>query len=361
MFLGASDIAYDNIISLDNLLGAWEEFLYGKRKRKDVQVFQYDLMNNIFELHNDLKNKSYIHGCYEALTISDPKPRNIHKACVRDRLLHHAIYRHLYPFFDHKFIYHSYSCRRNKGTHKALTAFTKMASKVSANDTKICWVLKCDIKKFFASIDHQILLGILHKHISDNDIHWLLGQVVNSFQTCPAKGLPLGNLTSQLLVNVYMNEFDQFTKHTIKAKYYIRYADDFVVLSQDKNYLLDTLQSMRTFLSDRLALQLHPKKVSVETLSSGVDFLGWVHFSHHWVLRTSTKRRVKKGMSGQDQQSPAVQSYLGLLKHGNTYELKISLAKITLFFYDSRASGSYGYGLFLPLQNLNFKHGKRIT
>lgn len=322
VFLVASDIAYDNIISLDNLLGAWEEFLHGKRKRKDVQVFQYDLMNNIFELHNDLKNKSYIHGSYEAFNILDPKPRNIHKACVRDRLLHHAIYRQLYPFFDSKFIYHSYSCRRNKGTHKALASFTKMAREVSANDTKICWVLKCDIKKFFASIDHKILLDLLQKHIKDENILWLLEQVIVSFHTESSKGLPLGNLTSQLLVNVYMNEFDQFMKHTLKVKNYIRYADDFGVLSQDKNYLLHTLQSMRAFLSDRLALQLHPKKVSVETLSSGVDFLGWVHFPHHRVLRTSTKRRVKKGVLGQDQQSPAVQSYLGLLTHGNTYKLK---------------------------------------
>lgn len=182
MFLGVSDITYDNIISLDNLFDAWEEFLRGKRKRKDVQFFQYSLMNNIFELHNDLTNKVYAHGGYKAFNISDPKPRNIHKACVRDRLLHHAIYRQLYPFFDSKFINHSYSCRRNKRTHKALSSFIKMAREVSANDTKICWVLKCDIKKFFASIDHKILLDILQKHIKDEDIFWLLGQATYGFQ-----------------------------------------------------------------------------------------------------------------------------------------------------------------------------------
>lgn len=279
-------------------------------------------MNNIFELHNDLKNKVYAHGSYEAFNITDPKPRNIHKACVRDRLLHHAIYRQLYPFFDSKFIYHSYSCRRNRGTHKALAAFTKMARKVSANDTKICWVLKCDVKKFFASIDQKILLNILRKHIRDENVLWLLSQVIVSFQTESGKGLPLGNLTSQLLVNVYMNEFDQFMKHKLKAKYYIRYADDFVLLSQNKSYFVDTLQSIRAFLSDKLAVQLHPKKVSVETLSSGVDFLGWVHSSYHRVLRTSTKRRVLKGVGGKGLDSPTVQSYLGLLTHGDTHKLK---------------------------------------
>jgi len=322
VFPESPNITYDNIISLDNLLDAWEEFLHGKRRRKDVQVFQYDLMDNILELHNELKDKTYTHGNYEAFNILDPKLRNIHKACVRDRLLHHAIYRLLYPFFDHKFIYHSYSCRRNKGTHKALDAFTKMTRKVSVNHTKTCWVLKCDIKKFFASIDQKILLDILQKHIKDKDVLWLLGQVIDSFQTQTDKGLPLGNLTSQLLVNVYMNEFDQFMKHELRAAYYIRYADDFVVLSRDRRYLLDTLQSMHAFLSDKLALQLHPKKVSVETLSSGVDFLGWVHFPYNRVLRTSTKHRVRKGIAGRDSDSPVFQSYFGLLSHGNTIKLK---------------------------------------
>jgi retron-type reverse transcriptase len=328
VFLSVSDITYDNIISLDNLLGAWEEFLDGKRKRKDVQVFQYDLMNNIFELHNDLKNKTYTHGSYEAFNISDPKPRNIHKACVRDRLLHHTIYRQLYPFFDSKFIYHSYSCRRNKGTHKALASFTKMAREVSANDTKICWVLKCDIKKFFASIDHKILLDILQKHIKDEDIFWLLGQVVVSFQTEPDRGLPLGNLTSHLMVNVYMNEFDQFVKHNLRAEHYIRYADDFVVLSQNHDYLLEVLQVIHNFLEDRLVLRLHPNKVSIETLASGVDFLGWVHFPHHRTLRTTTKHRVQKGVIGREVNSHTTQSYLGILKHGNTYKLKTDVLSL---------------------------------
>lgn len=243
----APDITYHNIISLDNLLGAWEEFLHRKRKRKDVQVFQYTLMDSIFDLHRDLKNKTYKHGTYEAFNISDPKPRNIHKASVRDRLLHHAIYRKLYPYFDKKFIYDSYSCRVGKGTHEAIQRFKNFSVIVSKNHTKTCWVLKCDIKKFFASIDHKILLDILQKHIRDEDVLWLLGQVINSFQIQPNKGLPLGNLTSQLLVNVYMNEFDQFMKHELKAKYYIRYADDFVVLSRDKEYLVELFWDCANF------------------------------------------------------------------------------------------------------------------
>ena len=208
--------SFDTIISVENLLLAWGEFLRGKKGRKDVQEWQMHLMDNILDLHHDLVAKTYSHGPYKAFNISDPKPRNIHKATVRDRLLHHALYRVLYPVYDPTFIAHSYSCRVNKGTHRALDAFTKMARQVSHNHTKTVWVLKGDVWKFFASIDHAILLGILSRKISDPDTRWLLERGVTSFETRPCKGLPLGNLTSQLLVNIYMNEFDQFAKKVAK-------------------------------------------------------------------------------------------------------------------------------------------------
>jgi len=198
-----------------------------------------------------------------------------------------------------------------------------MSRRVFANQTKTCWVLKCDIRKFFASIDHPVLFRILERQIFDTDVWWLLGQVITSFQTQPGKSLPLGNLTSQLLVNIYMNEFDQWVKHTLKAKYYIRYADDFVFMSQDKRYLETILRQVSRFLEVTLLLQLHPNKVSISTIASGVDFLGWVHFSHHRVLRTVTKRRMFKNIRGFREDSPTAKSYLGLLKHGATYNLKI--------------------------------------
>ena len=143
--------SFEDIIGTENLLGAWREFLKGKRSKNDVQEFSFRLMDNILSLHNDLARHAYEHGAYKAFNISDPKPRNIHKATVRDRLLHHAIYRILYQFFDKVFIPDSYSCRKGKGTHKALNRFRAFAYKVSQNNTKTCWVLKCDVKKFFAS------------------------------------------------------------------------------------------------------------------------------------------------------------------------------------------------------------------
>jgi retron-type reverse transcriptase len=313
--------SYQHIISLENLLLAWQEFAKGKGNRKDVQEFGSHLMDNIINLHRDLTNKTYRHYSYEAFNISDPKPRRIHKAIVRDRLLHHAIHRRLYPFFDQKFVAHSYSCRTNKGTHRALDSFNTMARKVSVNHTKTCWVLKCDIRRFFDSVDHKILLRILEKHIVDEDVPGLLSEIIMSFNTKPGKGLPLGNLTSQLLVNVYMNEFDQWIKHSLKAKYYIRYADDFVILNQDRKQLTKILSCMIRFLDSKLALEMHPKKVSISTFASGIDFLGWIHFPTHRVLRTVTKRRVIKNVQGQLPDSLTVRSYLGLLGHGDAYKI----------------------------------------
>ncbi len=313
---------YDDIISIENLLNAWKEFIKGKKLRRDVQFFELDLMGNIIQLHNDLAAKTYKHSSYQPFNISDPKPRKIHKASVRDRLLHHAIYRILYPFFDQTFISDSYSCRLGKGTHKAINRFRDFTYKVSENNTQTVWVLKCDIKKFFDNIDHGILSAILKQHIDDQNILWLLDGIIKSFSSSrQGIGLPLGNLTSQLLVNIYMNEFDQFMKHKIKAKYFVRYADDFVFLSHDKKWLENILAKINEFLQDNLHLQLHPDKVSIQTLASGVDFLGWVHFPHHRILRTSTKRRMFKNLS-QNSRGGTATSYRGLLGHGNTYNLK---------------------------------------
>jgi retron-type reverse transcriptase len=310
------------------LLAAWQEFVRGKRQKKDVQDFQHRLMDNILALHSDLRDKTYRHGAYEAFKINDPKPRDIHKATVRDRLLHHALYRQLYPFFDRTFIADSYSCRRGKGTHKAIDRFRSFAYQVSKNHTRTVWVLKCDIRKFFASIDQRILLDIVASYISDLDIQWLIGEIVGSFHsTASGRGLPLGNLTSQLLVNIYMNEFDQFVKHKLKVKYYVRYADDFVIMHRGKSALEALLPQIRAFLSDRLALSLHPDKVSIATLASGVDFLGWVHFPGSRVLRTVTKRRMMRRLGGTEDEA-AIASYLGLLKHGNAVKLGTQIGLI---------------------------------
>ncbi|OGE83674.1 MAG: hypothetical protein A3B10_04440 [Candidatus Doudnabacteria bacterium RIFCSPLOWO2_01_FULL_44_21] len=371
-FVGGGLLAYKNIISVENLFLAWQEFIRGKRGKLDVQKFGRNLIDNILQLHNDLANKTYQHGGYHQFNISDPKPRNISKASVRDRLVHHAVYRILYPFFDKQFIYDSYSCRISKGTHKAIKRLHSMFLEASDYNRKTCWVLKLDIRQFFASIDHEVLKQILKEYIPDQDIMRLLDNIIDSFGTdcfvggqvgrkeglrsnlnlretfakgstfrsglrpprkC-ARGLPLGNLTSQLLVNIYLNEFDQFVKHKLKAKYYIRYADDFVILGPDKKINTMILSRIVVFLNNELNLSLHPNKVIIKTFSSGVDFLGWVNFPQHRTLRTSTKRRMMKRIKIRPNDD-SLQSYLGLLKHGQTKQIKQELLSNYWLFKNS--------------------------
>lgn len=319
-------ITYSDTITLENLLAVWRAFLKGKKGRRDVADFEVRLMHNLTLLQYGLATQTYRHGSYTRFGISDPKPRLIHKATVRDRVVHHLLYKVLYDYFDARFVHDSYSCRIYKGTHRALGRFKDFSRAVSRNYTSTTWVLKCDIKKFFANIDHCILKGILHQNINSPETLWLLENVVDSFSTegKPGIGLPLGNLTSQLLVNVYMNEFDQFVKHVLKVAHYIRYADDFVFMSRDREYLTSLLPRIEIFLKDRLGLELHPDKVSIATLASGIDFLGWVHFPQHRVLRTTAKHRMFRTVAINPK--PAViESYRGMLVHGNAHSLSLQM------------------------------------
>jgi retron-type reverse transcriptase len=183
------------------------------------------------------------------------------------------------------------------------------------------WILKCDIRKFFASINQSNLINILNKHIENQDVINLIKIVVTSFESAKTgTGLPLGNLTSQLLVNIYMNEFDQWMKHAIKAKWYIRYADDFVILNKNKEMLSKLIPKISEFLETHLKLALHPNKVFIKTLASGVDFLGWIHFVDHCIPRTTTKKRMQKKLNNSKDETKI--SYLGMLRKGNTFKLR---------------------------------------
>lgn len=389
-----SDI-FNKIISLENLFISWEEFKIGKTRKKDVLEFGRHLEDNLFSLHRELKNKTYRHSDYTSFYITDPKLRHIHKAKVKDRIVHHAVHRILYPVFDPTFICDSYSCRLGKGTHKAVRRLEEFTRKVSKNYTGECFVLKCDIRKYFASVDHGILLGLIGKKIKDRDMMKLIGEIVGSFDlrdksqdviprrydeesqvarsltlkgfgmtnsiriskrerereststqlsikeskmVCGSphlgvrtdeeiicepheslkngRGIPLGNLTSQLFANVYLNELDQYVKHKLRVKYYIRYCDDFVIISDDKKYLKELFGEIDLYLKTKLRLTLHPDKIEIRKLGQGIDFLGYVVLPHYKVLRTKTKKRMFGKISEEN-----LNSYLGILKHCNGYKL----------------------------------------
>jgi len=175
------DNIFESIVSINNLFAAWREFRRGKRKKRDVQEFERDLEDNIFQLHEELAGGAYRHGSYHRFHVFDPKHRIIHKASVRDRLVHHAAYRVLYPIFDRSFIDDSYSCRLGKGTHAAVDRLEQFARKCSHNYTRPCYALKLDIKKFFDSVDHEILLSLLKQKIACPKTNDLLAEIVQSF------------------------------------------------------------------------------------------------------------------------------------------------------------------------------------
>lgn len=340
---------YGLIISPASLLLSWDRFKKGKRKKKDVALFEYHLEQNLLELHRDLKDKTYRHKPYFGFYISDPKVRHIHKATVRDRVVHHALFKLLNPLFEPTFIHDSFSCRIGKGNHVGMKRLEVMTRKVSKNYTRPCYVLKCDIKKFFDSVDHEILLELLFRKITDLDVRWLLREIVASFSMSESlfeqKGLPIGNLTSQLFANVYMNEFDQFMKRKMKLRYYARYTDDFVIVADSSEYLQTLLPDIKQFLDIQLQLQLHPDKVSIRTLKSGIDFLGYVIRPHHRLVRTKTRRRMerkfaekvrayKAGEITDEQLNSSLQSFLGVHSHADAYKVKQQL-KNFIFTIDS--------------------------
>ncbi len=165
------------------------------------------------------------------------------------------------------------------------------------------------------------MIDILRKYIFDDGIIWLLGNIIDSFQTEEGKGLPLGNLTSQLFANIYLNKFDQFIKHKMKAKFYIRYADDFVILPDDKDLLKNQVNLIKEFLLEELKSDVHPQKIFIKTVSSGVDFLGWINFPDHRILRKTTKIRMFNRLKNNFSNN-SLNSYLGLIKYGNTMKIK---------------------------------------
>lgn len=264
---------------------------------------------------------------YESFYVNDPKRRHIHKASVRDRVVHQAIFRVLYPIFDKKFIFDSYSSRKYKGVHKGVGRIEEFARKITSNYRNIGWSLKCDIKKFFDSIDHEILESLLFRHVSCSKTQALIKQVINSFEKEKGKGLPLGNVTSQLFANIYMHEFDRFVKHELKIKYYMRYSDDFIFLSKDKAKLESLIPLIENFLSKNLLLNLHPSKIYLRKISQGIDVLGYTVLPHRVQIRTATKRRVVRKVT-QGLENNAFTSYLGVLSHAKSHVLKEQLKKI---------------------------------
>ncbi len=338
---------FDKLITPSNLFSAWEEFRHDKKNKIDVLAFEKNLEREIFSLHRELISYIYKHSGYTSFYLSDPKRRHIHKALVRDRVLHHAIMGILYPLYDKTFIHNSFSCRIGKGGHKGVEALRSMTYKASKNNTRNVYILKCDIEKFFDSISHEILISILNSRIKDQKLMDLLIEVIGSFSSYKSNlfescGVPIGNLTSQLFANVYMDIFDQFMKHELKVKYYARYTDDFVIVSENKEYLVHLLPQIQFFLKEKLKLQTHPKKITLTKFGRGIDYLGYVLFPHFTLVRKHTQKRAvrkinekillyKQEATSKDKVHATLMSYLGVLSHADTHRFREKLKNDCFF------------------------------
>lgn len=339
---------YPPIIEFKNLYLAFTKAAKGKTWKPYVEQFKINLEGELFQLQHDLSSKMYQPGDYYNFYITEPKRRLVSAAPFRDRVVHHAICNIVEPIYEKIFIFDSYACRKGKGQHKAADRYTEFCRKNK-------YVLKCDIQKYFPSIDHQILLALLKRKIKDTDVLWLFEKIIKSGKDIlqdeyivnwyPGdnlltpierdRGLPIGNLTSQFLANIYLNELDYFIKFILGCRYYIRYMDDFVVLSQSKAELWRIRKEIINFL-DGLRLSLHPKKNRIFPVTQGTEFMGYRIFPTHRRLKKDNIKRFVKRMKSFQQQyksgeidwqsiNQSVQSWIGHAKHADTFHLRENL------------------------------------
>ena len=346
---------YPRIYAFENLVEAYKEARKCKRYRDEVLAFTHKLEENLISIQNDLRWKTYKVGRYREFFVYDPKKRLIMALPFRDRVVQWAIYRVLNPFFERRYISDSYACRVGYGTHRAVDRLQYWLRYLARRHPKT-YILKLDISKYFYRVDHDVLIGILKRMIADDDLLWLLDTIIRSEDTkfgfplgddgfqrerVEGVGMPIGNLTSQMFANLYLNELDQYAKHVLGVRYYIRYMDDVIILHPDKKYLWWLKEEIGAFLEDRLRLMLN-NKTTVRTTDQGIDFCGYRVWPTHRKLRKRTalkmKRRLKylqrayaRGEVGLDKINASVQSYMGLLKHCNSYNLRKTLFESLIF------------------------------
>jgi retron-type reverse transcriptase len=285
---------YEEICSMNNLANAWKRAKKGKTKKDYVVDFKHNLRENLLKLRKELLEQAYKPEPLKTFILKDPKTRTISKSAFRDRIVHHALVRVIEPIFDRTFIYDSCANRKGKGNLFAIKRFDKFKNKVTNNLHSEAFCLKADIKHYFHEVDNEVLLKILNKKIQDEKTVWLIKRVLanGASKSSSNKGMPLGNLTSQFFANVYLNELDQFVKHQLRAKYYIRYVDDFVILHPSKKQLESWKMKIEGFLITELRLELHQQKSKVISLSKGVDFVGFRNFYHFRLLRKINIRSI---------------------------------------------------------------------
>ncbi|MBI2325851.1 group II intron reverse transcriptase domain-containing protein [Candidatus Collierbacteria bacterium] len=352
---------YTHLYDLENLLYAYAQAQQDNRYKRKICAFTFSLEENLFDLRWELSRGLYVPRPYTYFMLHDPKTRSIAAPNFRDRVVQHALVNVIQPLFERQFIYDSYACRTNKGTHfaaKRLKKFLMAARSFHGKDTPI-YVLQCDIRKFFQSVSWDILLKIIGKTISCQKTVSLIKTIVTthhnvvpaqtplcsqlslfsssenpaetSISVAQRTGLPIGNLTSQLFANVYLNALDHFIKDRLRIRWYGRYMDDFFVLHHDRAYLKQLCDTINTFLQQKLHLCLHPKKLTIKNVSSGVPFVGYRIFYDHVLVRGNTLRRIERSYRSKVKQA----------KHGRLTSQKLAQTKASIIGHFKHAN-SYG-------------------
>jgi len=251
----------------------------------------------------------------------------------RDRVMHHALCNIIEPIFEARFIFDSYACRAGKGTHAGADRAQKFMRKVRRQGRLFC--LKGDVSRYFPSVDHATLKALLRKRIKCPSTLWLCDEIIDSATRLSgtAKGIPIGNLTSQLFANIYLHEMDVFVKEGLRERYYVRYMDDFVIFGNDNDHLHQSRKNISEFLNTRLMLELNGKTQVFPVDSKGVDFLGYRIWPTHRLLRKSSKTRMKRKLKAFERKyrqgkitrehiNHSIQSWLGHARHCNSYNLR---------------------------------------
>lgn len=317
---------YEQIYDFANLECAYKKARRCKRYRSEVLRYSQNLEENLINLQNHLIWHSYKQGAYRTFYVYEPKKRLISALPFTDRVAQHAINNILEPLIDRRFYYHSYACRKGKGMHKASDVLTKWIYEGTFEGTPL-YAIKADIHHYFQSIDHDRLKAAIRRIIKDAETLALLDRIIDNGGE-NGKGIPVGNLTSQLFANLYLDRLDKYVKETLHVRHYIRYMDDFVILSQDNARLREILRKIERFLASELGLLLNPK-TTILNCKNGVDFCGYRHFTDHKKVRKTSIRRMKrtirayrKGIISEERFAKALQSWLGHIQHADAYLLR---------------------------------------
>ncbi|MDL2005825.1 reverse transcriptase/maturase family protein [Vibrio parahaemolyticus] len=333
---------FEQIIQFENLMAAAHDAQKGKRFKAPVMRYMSNVEENLINTQNHLIWGSYVPSQHRRFCVYEPKMRTISAPPFHDRVVHHAIHRVIEPIIDKRFIFDSYACRVGKGTHSAADRVQRFIRIVKKNNGKV-FALKADISKFFNSINHATLKCVIGKHIGCKRTLALLERIVDHSDTdTDGVGIPIGNLTSQLFANLYLNELDQFVKHGLRERFYARYMDDFVVIHHDKSHLQRVRKQIEDWLWVNLQLKTNNKtQVFPVGIVRGraLDFVGYRIYATHKTLRKCTEKRFKHkvkvlrrlysiGEVGLDEVRPVVCSYIGCASHANAYNLISSVLSV---------------------------------